>query len=127
MTTPLSQNQLNAGVSPGIPDGISSTKKARSESPIAVSQRGNDVSREKDREFDTGGVPLDELVSTVNQQFSSRGEQLHISIDNTTGDAVISIIDKNSGRVVAQVPSELSQRLGRNLDPLSGVLLDQYT
>jgi flagellar protein FlaG len=53
----------------------------------------------------------------------SRGVNLSISVDHTTGYHIIRVTD-NNGNMVMQLPSEEAVRIAHNMDSLQGVFVD---
>ena len=73
--------------------------------------------------------PLEKAVqdaaSSIQQFIQSRGVQLNISIDHSTGYNVIQVIDPATGQTVMQLPSEEAVRIAHVMDSLQGVFVNQ--
>lgn len=68
---------------------------------------------------------LGESVQIVNERLAFRGQSLNIDVDEATGAVVVKISDDKTGEVVRQIPSEDMLRIARNIEMLTGILVDQ--
>jgi flagellar protein FlaG len=68
---------------------------------------------------------LGESVQIVNERLAFRGQSLNIGVDQATGAVVVKISDDKTGEVVRQIPSEDMLRIARNIEALTGILVDQ--
>jgi len=68
---------------------------------------------------------LGESVQIVNERLAFRGQSLNIDVDQATGAVVVKISDDKTGEVVRQIPSEDMLRIARNIEMLTGILVDQ--
>lgn len=71
--------------------------------------------------------PLEQAVQALNERYASQRTDLRFSIDQGTGNTVVSIIDSKDGTVLRQIPSEealrISQALQREIE--RGTLIEQ--
>jgi flagellar protein FlaG len=67
---------------------------------------------------------LRESVKLANERLSTRGQRVEIGVDNNTGTIVVKVSDVNTGEMVRQIPSEDMLRITRNIDALTGILVD---
>ena len=67
-------------------------------------------------------------VSQVVQQLDAFVENvqrsLRFSVDDATGNTVMTVVDANTQEVIRQIPAEVKLALARNLGSLQGVLVD---
>jgi flagellar protein FlaG len=68
---------------------------------------------------------LGDSVQIVNERLAFRGQSLNIDVDPATGAVVVKISDDKTGEVVRQIPSEDMLRIARNIEVLTGILVDQ--
>ncbi len=84
------------------------------------------------------GVELEEAVSRINDYVQSVQRDLSFSMDDATGRTVIKVMDRSSGEVIRQIPSDevlaLATYLGdqaaasaKNGEALQGLLFSQTT
>ena len=67
---------------------------------------------------------LGDSVRVVNEKLSHRGQSLDIGVDPSTGAVVVKVSDDKTGEVVRQIPSEDALRVARNIEALTGILVD---
>ena len=67
---------------------------------------------------------LRESVKLANERLSTRGQRVEIGVDGNTGTIVVKVSDVNTGEMVRQIPSEDMLRITRNIDALTGILVD---
>ncbi len=63
-------------------------------------------------------------VRVVNEKLAHRGQSLDIGVDPSTGAVVVKVSDDKTGEVVRQIPSEDALRVARNIEALTGILVD---
>lgn len=68
---------------------------------------------------------IDESVKNANERLSELNQKLSISIDSGTGSIVVKVTDSQTGEILRQLPSEEALRIARNIDSLTGILVDQ--
>jgi len=74
-----------------------------------------------------GGVTrseLEESVRTANERLAGRHQQVALGVDSESGTVIVTVTDAKSGQVVRQIPSEEALRITRNIDELTGILVD---
>lgn len=67
---------------------------------------------------------LEESVRMANERLVGRNQQVALGVDAESGTVIVTVTDKKSGQVVKQIPSEEALRITRNLDELTGILVD---
>ena len=67
---------------------------------------------------------LGDSVRVVNEKLAYRGQSLEIGVDPSTGAVVVKVSDDMTGEVVRQIPSEDALRVARNIEALTGILVD---
>lgn len=65
-----------------------------------------------------------ESLERANERLD-RGASINISIDRTTNDVVVQVKDRETGDTVRQIPPEAAMQVSRNIDRLTGILVDQ--
>lgn len=64
------------------------------------------------------------LVERFRSQVQSIQRDLSFSVDDSTGDVVVKVIDGDSGTVVRQIPSEEILRLTERLDEMRSLMFE---
>ncbi|MGQ8366369.1 flagellar protein FlaG [Glaciecola sp. 1036] len=84
-----------------------------------------------DKEKREEKVNISEAIGDISEFLRARGTELAFSIDNGTSRQVVTVMDKQTGDVIRQIPSEevldfaaRIQELAANPDNSSGVLVD---
>ena len=91
----LGLQRVQAPSKPGGPEAATGARQAESSQPTA-SQPPSDIGREDVAKL------ADELTQMVQQV----NRQLHFKVDDGTGKMVIQVLDKASGDLLRQIPSE---------------------
>ena len=111
---------------------LSTFKTGRARRPAAISlrraaqrQRGKPLpevtaSREASESRDDLGLAVSDIQSFV----QSVKRNLNFSIDDSSGQVVVKVIDGDSGEVVRQIPSEEVLKLAARLDDVRSVLFE---
>lgn len=77
---------------------------------------------------------LTKTVAAANVSLNRAGSTLHFSIDSSTDTAVVTMVDKGTGEVIRQFPSEEALAIARSIDEIlarsaslggSGILYQQ--
>ncbi|MCQ4258386.1 flagellar protein FlaG [Stutzerimonas stutzeri] len=69
-----------------------------------------------------GQENMTDLVERFRSQVQSIQRDLSFSVDDSTGDVVVKVIDGDSGKVVRQIPSEEILRLTERLDEMRSLM-----
>lgn len=67
---------------------------------------------------------LDTAVANIQSYAQSVTRNLNFSIDDSTGDVVVKVIDGESGKVVRQIPSEEVLKLAARLDDMRSLMFE---
>ncbi|MHB9797238.1 flagellar protein FlaG [Pseudomonas sp. MT3] len=69
---------------------------------------------------------LDTAVANIQSYAQSVTRNLNFSIDDSTGDVVVKVIDGESGKVVRQIPSEEVLKLAAQLDDIRSLMFEAH-
>ena len=75
--------------------------------------------------LDSMRAELQESVRGANERLAVYNQKLEIAIDGATGAIVVKVSDSDTGETLRQIPSEEALRITRNIDSLTGILVDQ--
>ena len=77
---------------------------------------------------------LKEITSSLNAEMENRSKNLEFSVDPVTNRLLVTVSDKESGKVIGQIPSEATLKLVKfiqdgvdvthSLEALKGILYD---
>jgi len=66
-----------------------------------------------------------ESVEAANERLAEAGQRIDISIDKATNIVVVQVRDRDSGETIRQIPPEEALQVTRNIDRLTGILVDR--
>lgn len=67
---------------------------------------------------------IGDAVERIRTQVQSLQRNLDFSVDDSTGQVVVQVLDGDSGKVVRQIPSEDILRLAERLDEMRSLLFE---
>lgn len=71
---------------------------------------------------------LGQLIRELEEQLPTTASKgLRFQMDETLNRPIVSVVDKDSGQVLRQLPTEEVVRSARNIDYMRGILFDDYT
>jgi flagellar protein FlaG len=68
---------------------------------------------------------IEEAISRLNDQLERKQTNLGFRIDDQTDIVVVSVTNKETGKLIRQIPAEAVIRLAQNIESLKGVLFDE--
>jgi flagellar protein FlaG len=84
----------------------------------AQSTSAQAVSRARIEEFK-------ESLRSANERLATKGREINIGYDKDAATVVVTVSDRETGETVRQIPPEAAMRITRNIDQLTGILIDQ--
>lgn len=69
-------------------------------------------------------LDIGEAVERIRTQVQALQRNLSFSVDDSTGEVVVRVLDGDSGKVVRQIPSEDILRLAERLDEMRSLLFE---
>lgn len=104
----------------GAEGGVSPEKVQTPVEQQAEEQKTNKSATELNREA------LEKAVEHANKTMQSyANSELHFTIDNDTGVSTVKIIDKETGEVIRQIPSQEMIDIAKSIDQMRGALIKQ--
>ena len=67
---------------------------------------------------------LKEISESLNSEMKMRSRDLQFSVDEVTNRFLVTVLEKDSGKVVKQIPSDDILKVAHNLEALKGILFD---
>jgi len=92
------------------------TEKFRFEADERRAQGGKNLDMIRER--------LVEISASLNEDMDIRSKNLSFSIDKDTDRMVVTVTDKESGKVIKQIPSEAVLKVAHSMTALKGILYD---
>jgi len=69
-------------------------------------------------------VDVQQAVSRLNDYVQSLRRDIQFSVDKSSGDTVIRVVDSNSGETIRQMPSEEMLAIAHNLENAQGLFVN---
>jgi flagellar protein FlaG len=67
---------------------------------------------------------LEEISELLNFEMKARSTNLDFQVDEPTNRVVVKVINRDTGDVIREVPSEAILRVSKNIEALKGILFD---
>ena len=64
-------------------------------------------------------------LDTINEKLNMANSSLQFSVDSTSQELVVKVVDRDSGEVIRQIPPESIVRLRASLKEMSGLLIEK--
>lgn len=64
-------------------------------------------------------------IEAINAQFKSLNKSIQFSVDESTKDVVVKVVDKDSGEIITQIPPEEVLQLRERLQEMSGLFVKE--
>jgi uncharacterized FlaG/YvyC family protein len=131
--------KVDSNVTPAArPEDLRGTKLSQRsvviQTDVEQLQRTNDTSniREKNLQSRVEGAQnlemirdrLKEISTSLNKEMEIRSKNLKFSVDDMTDRLLVVVSDKESGKVIKQIPSEAILKAAHSLEALRGLLYD---
>lgn len=111
-------------------DGASAASPVREPDPVSKSERPAN-----DERIDVKAPPMPtmamlresfrEAIDAANERLTDRGASINVAIDTSTNTVIVQVKDQNSGETVRQIPPEAAMQVSRNIERLTGILVDR--
>ena len=66
---------------------------------------------------------LKAAIAAANESFTSHGSSIEFSVDPQHGKTIVKVMDKSTGQLIRQMPSEEMVAIAQALDRIQGVLI----
>ncbi len=127
--------QANRVPESGVPrqarlDDVAITQRV-AEMQRSDAQRANERANEEARSTSTQAVSrarveeFKESLRSANERLAAKGREINIGYDKSSATVVVTVSDRETGETVRQIPPEAAMRITRNIDQLTGILIDQ--
>jgi flagellar protein FlaG len=64
-------------------------------------------------------------IEEINSQLSTMNRSIRFSVDDSTNDVVVRVVDKESGEVIKELPPESILKLRERMAQLSGLMVEE--
>ena len=70
-------------------------------------------------------LELKGVAEALTDRFEQVGGSVNVGIDSVNGTVVFTVTDQRTGSVLRKIPSDEALRITRNIDELTGILVDR--
>jgi len=121
---PTVANQAQADVAQsssiqGVKNPVAVTKVAKGEKSAADNTN--------DKRQNAGPEEAKKAVEELNEALSSMNVKRQFTVEDSTNEVVVKIIDTNDDKVIRQIPTEEAVKLSKNIKDMAGMLYDKMT
>ncbi|MCE2714510.1 MAG: flagellar protein FlaG [Acidibacter sp.] len=127
--------QTNRVPEPGVPrqarlDDVAITQRV-AEMQRSDAQRANERANQEAQSASAQAVSrarveeFKESLRSANERLAAKGREINIGYDKSSATVVVTVSDRETGETVRQIPPEAAMRITRNIDQLTGILIDQ--
>lgn len=127
--------QANRVPESGVPrqarlDDVAITQRV-AEMQRSDAQRANERANEEAQSASTQAVSrarveeFKESLRSANERLAAKGREINIGYDKSSATVIVTVSDRETGETVRQIPPEAAMRITRNIDQLTGILIDQ--
>lgn len=102
-----------------VPAAVSGTPGLPKEAGLLSSELPKIAEQNGDNAKEVG-----DAVERIRTQMQSLQRNLNFSVDDSSGNVVVQVLDGDSGKVVRQIPSEDILRLAERLDEMRSLLFE---
>jgi len=105
--------------SKGLDEKVQQLKSNGAQEPINL---GN---REKEKVEKTSPEVIEKIIEDLKKKLSMLNTQLEIKIDKDTDIVVVKVVDKETNKVIRQIPPEYVLKIAKYLDEIAGILYNE--
>lgn len=102
----------------------------RAVGPVQARAAGSAAARKSEDEpasptLESLRADLRDSLQAANERLAGRGTSISMSVDRSTNTVVVQVKDRDTGDTVRQIPPETAIQVARNIDRLTGILVDK--
>jgi flagellar protein FlaG len=127
--------QTNRVPEPGVPrqarlDDVAITQRV-TEMQRSDAQRANEQANQEAQSASAQAASrarveeFKESLRSANERLAAKGREINIGYDKSSATVVVTVSDRETGDTLRQIPPEAAMRITRNIDQLTGILIDQ--
>ena len=105
-------------------------QKSQLENRIDQTLPDKDIVKEKDKKDlieKLRGDELEKIKEATNEVLAQLNIQLDFEIDKTLGKIIVKVINKETGKVIRQIPPEEMLKIAKRMEEMSGILIDKWS
>ena len=90
-----------------------------------VHESQNIDSKKKEKATQTSPEVIEKIIEDLKKKLSMLNTQLEIQIDKDTDIVVVKVIDRETNKVIRQIPPEYVLKIAKYLDEIAGLLYNE--
>ena len=90
--------------------------------PVNSLQDGSSLAKDETLEETSKSVQMEQAASRLNDLAQSIKRDLRFSVDDDSGNVVITVLDQETNEVIRQIPEEHVLAVRENIESLKGIL-----
>jgi len=105
-------------------------QKSQLENRIDQTLPDKDIVKEKDKKDlieKLRGDELEKIKEATNEVLAQLNIQLDFEIDKTLGKIIVKVINRETGKVIRQIPPEEMLKIAKRMEEMSGILIDKWS
>lgn len=87
--------------------------------PVQVSKASSEASQQADIEA------LKEALKDLNNKMGQMNRSLQFSVDSSTREVVVKVVDTSSGEIIRQIPPDDVLKMRENFEKMAGLLIEK--
>jgi len=99
-------------------------KQVIASSKNVKSEKNQSVSKSAQEQVEQRNEAIKEKVAEMNQYVQKLDRKLEFTVDDSSGDTVVKVIDSETDELIRQIPSEEVLRIKKAVDTYRGILLE---
>lgn len=108
------------------PSARAAEQKSASSPSQSVELVSNDSVKVQQVSFEDQMDLINQAIEELNKVLVEKNHSIQFRMDETLDRSIITVVDKNTGEVVRQLPSDEMIRVAHNLESLKGILVKEW-
>lgn len=102
--------------------GDASAAEDKAQEPSTIGVKAGTAQQEEE----PNRASLDKVVADLNRNIQRTTRALIFTIDERHGKPIVSVVDKETDKVIRQIPSEVALQVADALDEVAGALVSEH-
>ncbi len=98
-----------------------SSDRAERSAAVEVSRASSDGVNESAQ----SSLEMKGIAETLTDRLEQAGSSVNVGIESVNGTVVFTVTDQRTGNVLRKIPSDEALRITKNIDELTGILVDR--
>ncbi|HEU4685403.1 MAG TPA: flagellar protein FlaG [Nitrospira sp.] len=99
---------------------------AESRRPVPSSEAARPAAGRQQAPAAVAQKDISEVIKRVSEALQQAGPQLQMEVDSDLGRVIVKVIDRESGKLIRQIPEQELVNLAKQLKSLNGLLVKKH-